>query len=695
MKLRRISISSPMHLAPAKAGFALASILAVSPANAIEFDLMDGEVAGSLDTTVSYGAMWRVQGQDKDNDGINGNDGNRNYDTGLVSQVYKVTSDLSLSWENYGLFARGTAFHDAEMNGKTNFGQESWHASQPSQAGMQGSKPANRFTKDAEDISGQDAQLLDAYVYGYWDLGEMPVDARLGKQVLSWGEGMFYRSGINTTNPIDAARFRLPGSELKEALVPVETLSLSVGLTDNLSANAFYQWNFRKTQIDPVGTYFAETDLFAEGGNTAYNELGSLAGVKPLYDQLAAGGVVGGSDYLKDDGFKVAAIGSDINAKDDGQFGISFRYIAEELNDTEFGFYFVNYHAKEPVIFAQIDDGYNGVNVDAIKAAAVTPTVLQAFAGANTGGDVEAMQRVLATNPAVKAQFDGAVAALSNGQAIPGVSEEEAAMAGAQAAAAAGGVAAIDLGSNLTGHRKYLEDIRMYGVSFSTTFGNTSFAGELAYRPNMPITISATDDLIGDALAQAGALSSGATIKVADQMVNYANLRDLNNYERVESYNISLSAIHSFGPMLSFDSLFGVVEVASEHLRGSDLEYTDQDGNVRKFAGRGDCEYASSNCDEDDQIDADAFGYSAVLAGTWNDVYAGVNLNPYIRWNQNVKGNSHRTGNFLKGASSTTLGMKAQYLDLEAELQYTEFNGPDTYSQRDRDNVSIGVKYSF
>ena len=146
---------------------------------------------GRLDTTISYGALWRVQGQDRNNDDINGNDGNRNFDTGLVSQVYKITSDLSLEYENYGAFVRGTAFYDTEFWGSNNYGKESWQPFQPSQAGMNGTKPDNRFTKDAKDVSGKNAEILDAYVYGSWDIGEMPLDVRFGKQVLSWGEGFF------------------------------------------------------------------------------------------------------------------------------------------------------------------------------------------------------------------------------------------------------------------------------------------------------------------------------------------------------------------------------------------------------------------------------------------------------------------------------------------------------------------------
>ena len=37
-------------------------------------------------------------------------------------------------------------------------------------------------------------------------------------------------------------------------------------------------------------------------------------------------------------------------ASDSGQFGLAFRYIAEELNDTEFGLYYLNYHSRAPFL---------------------------------------------------------------------------------------------------------------------------------------------------------------------------------------------------------------------------------------------------------------------------------------------------------------------------------------------------------
>ncbi|MWV13825.1 DUF1302 family protein [Pseudomonas sp. R-28-1W-6] len=636
MPLRNASLG----LAPARAGFALAGLLAL-PAQAVEFSLAEDQVSGSLDTTVSYGQLWRVQGRDKTNDDTNGNDGNRNFDTGLVSEVFKLTSELEANYQNYGLFMRGTAFYDTQIMDKRNDNDDY----RPSQ----GYPDDNSFTYETRHKAGRDAQILDAYLFGNWDVGNMPLTVKVGSQVFNWGEGIFYRGGINTTNPVDAAKFRLPGSELKEVLVPVEAFNFNIGLTDNLSLESFYQWNWKESAIDPVGTYFSETDLFAAGGTTAYTAYDNplvgtvMAGyLNEVASGLVGNGPFGPNAYLdpQHNVFKVANVGSDINAKNDGQFGFALRYVAEELNLTEFGLYYINYHAKEPQI--AVDMGaYQGVDMAALGAA-------QGFFA-----------------PAI-ATFDAA--------------------------------------SNAIARREYVEDIRVYGFSFNTTIGEASVFGELAYRPNLPVGISATNDLLGDLLGQG--IFGGTDIYdgsvAGDQACADISGKQLcrspvfHNYERVEAYNASLGTIYNFGAGLSFDSLFGVAELASEHVRGSDLTYVAYDGVERGFAGRPNGAYVSGY-DDDDQLSRDAYGYTLALYGTWNDVYAGVNLAPFGVFKHNFQGNSHQTGNFVEGAMAYSLGLRASYLNnLEAELQYTEFyGGGQNNSGRDRDNLGLNVKYSF
>ncbi|VXC00134.1 conserved exported hypothetical protein [Pseudomonas sp. 8AS] len=639
-------------LAPAKAGFALAGLLPLLlavPAGAADFSFVDGEVTGSLDTTLSYGQLYRVQGRDKTNDDTNGNDGNRNFDTGLVSEVFKVTSDLEANYQNYGLFVRGTAFYDTQIMDKRNDNDDY----RPSQ----GYPHNDHFTDETRDSAGHSAEILDAYVYGNWDVGTMPLSVKVGRQVFNWGEGIFYRGGINTTNPIDAAKFRLPGSELKEVLVPVEAFNFNIGLTDNLSLESFYQWNWKESAIDPAGTFFSETDLFADGGNTAYTENDAFA--NPLlagaYNNLVGIGQLSGTEYYdaSTGTIKVADISSDLNAKNDGQYGFALRYMAEELGSTEFGLYFINYHAKEPQISASVNDSYAGLNPDVL---------------CNTLGGATCANLQLAAS-----------------LGVPGAAE---------ALAGANGLAAIDIANQVVARREYVEDIRVYGFSFNTTIGEASVFGELAYRPNLPVGISATNDLLGDLLGQSLLLGGGGLANIAGR--DTAMDGQIHNYERVEAFNLSLGTIYNFGPAIGFDSLMGVAELASEHARASSLTYTAYDGSERGFAGRPNGAYVSGY-DDEDQLDRDAYGYTLALSGTWNDVYAGVNLSPFGVFKHNFQGNSHQTGNFVEGAMAYSLGLRASYLNsLEAELQYTEFyGGGQNNSGRDRDNLGLNVKYSF
>ena len=118
-------------------GVGLAGLLqlcAVDGVQAEEFSVLDKQITGSFDSTLSYGRLWRVQGRDKNNDDINTNDGNRNFDTGLVSEVYKITSELEANYQNYGMFVRGTAFYDTQLMDKRNDYYGNNNPSQPSQS---------------------------------------------------------------------------------------------------------------------------------------------------------------------------------------------------------------------------------------------------------------------------------------------------------------------------------------------------------------------------------------------------------------------------------------------------------------------------------------------------------------------------------------------------------------------------------
>ena len=303
-------------LKPMVVAIAMAAAL---PAHAVRFDI--GEVEGQFDSSISIGSSWATASPDKDfiwaNSGGNANaantDDNRlNFDKGdAFSTIFKGIHDLSLQYGSTGVFLRGKYWYDFELKDGH---QDLYDISDD-----------NRKTA----AKGSGVQLLDAFLYHNYSIGDMPGSVRIGKQVVSWGESTFIQNGINSINPIDVAAFRRPGAEIKEGLIPVNMLYLSQSLTDNLGMEAFYQLEWDQTVIDNCGTFFSPSDTLADG----------------CY-QVGVGGSQNGTNG--DPTFVYVPRAGDVDAKDEGQFGVSFRYYAEQLHQTEFGLYFMNIHSRLP-----------------------------------------------------------------------------------------------------------------------------------------------------------------------------------------------------------------------------------------------------------------------------------------------------------------------------------------------------------
>ncbi|WP_299183807.1 DUF1302 domain-containing protein [uncultured Neptuniibacter sp.] len=319
--------------------FLIGAVVSTNQAHAVEFNI--GDIEGRFDSQISVGASWRMDAPaSRLISPANGgsslgagsyDDATQNFDKGeTFSQIVKGIHDLELTYENMGIFARAKYWYDAELeSGSRGHG----HA-------------ANLYAPDTElDDSGfndyakfSGIELLDAYWYGAFDLGEKPLDIRIGRQVVNWGESTFIQGGLNAINPVDVNAFRRAGAEVKEGLLPVNMAFASLGLTDNLSVEGFYQIKWEPTAIDGCGTYFSTNDFVAEGCNGIRISSGPLAA---LNDQAYFNNPFDPVVYRDPNGRR--------EADDDGQFGIALRYFAEELNNTEFGFYAAKYHSRLPI----------------------------------------------------------------------------------------------------------------------------------------------------------------------------------------------------------------------------------------------------------------------------------------------------------------------------------------------------------
>jgi hypothetical protein len=309
---------------------AVAAALAFSsPAHALKWDM--GNWQGSWDNTVTYGISWRMEEQDPALYGVgNGgtgpailtDDGNLNFNDGdIFSNIIKGTSDLEIDNGQFGFFGRIKYWYDFELeNGKMP------HGHSPNDY-VPGEKLNDSDFADYAQFSG--IELLDLFVYGSFDLGEMPLDLRIGRQVVNWGEATFIQ-GVNILNPIDVNAIRRPGVEIKEALLPVSLLYGNLGFGTGWSLEAFYQFKWEQTVIDGCGTYFSSADFAAQGCNE-------------LIPVAAAPNFIMQNLY---NARKDPIIGE---PSDNGQFGLALRKYVDQI-DTEFGLYYERLHNRTPVL---------------------------------------------------------------------------------------------------------------------------------------------------------------------------------------------------------------------------------------------------------------------------------------------------------------------------------------------------------
>ena len=255
----------------------------------------------------------------------------------------------------------------------------------------------------------------------------------------------------------------------------------------------------------------------------------------------------------------------------------------------------------------------------------------------------------------------------------------------------------------------------MYGLSFSTTVGDLSFSGELAYRPNDVILSELGDNLVAYNTLNAAALANGGSATYGDILNNGQAVsagQTVKVYEELETYNLALVGIYNFGPMLGADGMTGVLEYGASYIpKGEDKHYastaallylptsevTGGGANPACNAPKADPASCLSEGPLNDYLDRLSMGYRLVLTSTYNDVFAGVALTPTIRFAHDFKGNSHRTGNFLENRKAATVGISALYNQaFETAVAYNVFWGADNSNLlADRDNVTLTLKYSF
>jgi hypothetical protein len=280
------------------------------------------------DNTFKYTSLFRLANPDSAlTADVNQDDGDRNFSRGLVSNRVDFFSEADLTFkDNFGMRASVAAWYDSVYNQKND--------NKSPATTNQLSVASNRFTRGTVDLMGRHIDPLDAFVFGTFNLGNVPATVRLGRHTVLYGESLFFGSnGIaNGQAPIDYIKLlTVPSSQFKEIIRPEDQLSVQLQFSPTVTVGFYYQLQWEKTRVPPVGSYLSNVDFFDNGAERFF------VGTTPL--------VPGGQNPAF---FR----GRDYTPGPQGQGGLQLR-LRPGNGNIEYGLYLTHYNEKLPYFYIE------------------------------------------------------------------------------------------------------------------------------------------------------------------------------------------------------------------------------------------------------------------------------------------------------------------------------------------------------
>ncbi|WP_445676566.1 DUF1302 domain-containing protein [Pseudomonas aeruginosa] len=242
---------------------AVAIMGAAGGATAMSFDIGNPDINLRWDNTLRYNLGVRMEGQDRkimNNPNYDESDGK--FDKGdIVTNRLDLLSEIDLSYRNdFGARISAAGWYDnayRDTDVKTHV------------PGYAGSYRNGRYSSEAKRyVLGPSGEILDAFVWTNFSIGQTPVNLKVGRHANYWGEGLLFGAHAVSYSqaPSDGMKaVTSPGIETKEVFLPVGQVSAKAQVTDNLSVAGQYFYEWTNTRLPYGGTYFGAADFFFEG----------------------------------------------------------------------------------------------------------------------------------------------------------------------------------------------------------------------------------------------------------------------------------------------------------------------------------------------------------------------------------------------------------------------------------------------
>lgn len=516
-----------------------------------------------------------------------------------VSTVLKGIGDIELKKNNFGLFARAKFWRDFALTD-----QSRPYGNTPNGFASGAALSDNGYAAEAKFSN---AQLVDAYVFGEFDVGaQAPLGVKLGKQFLNWGGARMVGGGINVINPLTVPGAMRPGATPEESKLPVGMLSANLQSSKTWGLEGFVQYESVNTVLAGCGTFNGVPNFAPIGCN--------YVSVLPT-----------ASDPVALSTGRYAHRAPDVNAADSGQYGLSWRISPQDLN-TDFRLYAMNYHSRMPSI-----------------------RVTNANVGGTYGVLTGTLSRLTDANGLKYAML-------------------------------------------------YPENTQLVGLSFDAKPApGMQLFGELAYRPNQPLNLNASD-LIAAFLQRSPV--SALNLAKATNAISAGGSFD--GYDRFAVTSMSLGATQVFPKQLGAERVVLTGEMGYSSVAGlpdvGTLRYgRSDDFGLAQVTGQActDPTVSKVACVQDGFVTSSAWGYRVRVAATYAVPAIGANLTPSIFYAQDVRGYSY-DGTFLEGRKTVRTALRADWgKKYFAELQYNAISGGTYNNQSDRDTYAIFAGANF
>lgn len=301
--------------------------------------------------TTSYTASQRMKSADPLlSANAAGNDGDNNFANGsMTANRLSALFDGKLTKGDSGLVLSGSTFYDDVYHRTNDNKKGAFSVSKP--------PPFNEFTEEAQHDHGGYSRILDAYGYTSFDLGASSrATVRLGRHVVNWGEAVYFPNIAMAQGPFDGTKTGVPGTEIKDSVLPEDQLSASLEVNPRWTVMAHAQFGFHPTIAPAPGSFMSTSDGVGSGGTC----LG-------VYQ----------SPTVPCRGLSRVA---DITPGDSGQWGIGTRFRVTEV--TEVGLYYLNSRDRSPLPLINATAGKYSISyMDNVKLTGATvSTVLGSVA---------------------------------------------------------------------------------------------------------------------------------------------------------------------------------------------------------------------------------------------------------------------------------------------------------------------------